>query len=66
MAGRKKRTCNNKRKIALVLYASNNELASLIKDSTMPFEDRIVFGKKKSLRILRKLFNEMVQSYQQN
>lgn len=66
MAGRKKRTCNDKRKIALVLYASNNELTSLIKDNTMPFEDRIVFGKKKSLRILRKLFNDMIESYKQN
>lgn len=62
MAGRKKRTPENKRKIAIVLYASENELASMAKDKTMLFSERVLFGKKKTLRILRNLYNEMLES----
>lgn len=62
MAGRKKYSDQKKRTIALVIYASHDELASIIKDKSIAYEDRVLFGKKKSLKILRRLYDEMLES----
>jgi len=59
MPGRKKKSSDNKRTIALVVYASEIELASLVKDNTIPFEYKINIGKRKARLALRRTLDEV-------
>lgn len=59
MAGRKQKKIPEKRTIPLVLYASANELASLVHDKTISYENRIKIGKRKARLAMRRMLNEV-------